>query len=328
MTKPNERLPFLDNAKLGMMFLVVYGHILEPSALAGSCRVASTVYFLIYCFHVPVWVFLAGITSKAKPSPRSLLGILCVLIVSQAVYFCFVGEMRRNFLRFLVTPWWALWFLLSLVLWKLMLPVFLRVRWALPVSVALALLAGCESHIGRAFSLSRTLAWFPLFFAGHLYGRGVLRVAARTPRFVKVSAVTTFAAAGIGLWFFPPPLQAIYEAQSYVVLGFSSVTAGIGFRALHLFVACALGFLALCLIPVGQNRFTKYGQRTLTMLVVHPLVLKILEARLLSHMGCSALMVVLCAVLAALVTWFSGAAVFHRAVTWIYRASSRTTSTS
>ncbi|ADV84367.1 hypothetical protein AciPR4_3614 [Terriglobus saanensis SP1PR4] len=31
---------------------------------------------------------------------------------------------------------------------------------------------------------------------------------------------------------------------------------------LYLLVACVLGFLALCLIPVGQNRFTKYGERT------------------------------------------------------------------
>jgi fucose 4-O-acetylase-like acetyltransferase len=317
MTKPTERIPFLDNAKLGMMFLVVYGHILEPTMLAGSCRLVSTVYLLIYCFHVPVWVFLAGTTSRAKPSAKSLLGILCVLIVAQVIYLCFVTEMRQHFLRFLVTPWWALWFLLSLVLWKLMLRIFLRITWALPTSVVLALVAGAASHIGRAFSLSRTMVWFPLFLAGHLYGGTVLRVAATTGRQVKVAATAIFAAAGIALWFFPPPLQPMYEAQNYAALGFTAV-AGVKFRALHLLAAYVLGFLALCLVPVRQNFLTKYGQRTLTMLVVHPLFVKILD-RLLSHTHSPAPAVVFLGVLAAFVTWFSGATVFHRGVMWIYK---------
>ena len=50
-----------DNIRGILIILVVFGHFLElcPGAVAGS-----HVYLLIYCFHMPAFIFLSGRFSK------------------------------------------------------------------------------------------------------------------------------------------------------------------------------------------------------------------------------------------------------------------------
>lgn len=52
-----KRIPYLDYAKIAVTFLVVYGHLISPSA-------AERPY--IYAFHMPFFFLVSGMLHKNK----------------------------------------------------------------------------------------------------------------------------------------------------------------------------------------------------------------------------------------------------------------------
>jgi fucose 4-O-acetylase-like acetyltransferase len=310
-----RRIPYLDNAKLLMMFLVIYGHILETFVAEQPYHLVRTFYLLIYLFHIPVFVFLAGLTSKVKTSYSGSLKLLSVYVVFQVFYTLITPHPMHEYLTMPIIPYWVLWFFLSLICWKLMLPVALKLPWPLAFGIVIALGAGAFDPIGRVLSISRTLVWFPLFLAGHLYGKTILGRASAATYTTRIIAIASFFVAGFALWKWPFDYRILLELSSYSALGIHSVATGIAVRMGHILMACILGYAALCLIPAKHNIMTQYGSRTLAMFVVHPLFVHLLRHSVLRiKYGDS---VVVMAILAVVITWLSGSKPFHRLVTAI-----------
>lgn len=304
-----------------MMSLVVYGHLLEPAVVAQQSHLALTLYLLIYLFHVPAWAFLAGITSKVETSIESSIRLFGVFAVFQVIYVCITGTFHNRFSEWIFTPWWVLWFLVSLISWKLLLPIALKFRWSLIVSVVIALAVGAGEHIGRPFSLSRTFVWFPLFLAGNLYGKSILSHAKEATAITKAIACASFLIAAVALWVRPFGFQSLYEGGSYSSAGFHSIGMGIAFRSGHFLLACILEFASLCLVPKGKNVLTKYGTRTLSILVIHPFLVRLVQhaGPRMSYPGSS----IVCALCAAGIIWLSSTQPVHEYVSGIYRFPQR-----
>ena len=155
----------LDNLKALLIFCVVLGHLLE--LFGGQER--RWIYIKIYCFNMPAFVFVSGIFSRMNPE-RFIRQILYSYVVYQSLYLLFqrLCLKQENIFQF-ATPYWLLWYLVSLMFWLLFLPIingFSR-KWVLIVSVILALLIGFDQSIGYYMSFSRTLVLLPFFVAGH-----------------------------------------------------------------------------------------------------------------------------------------------------------------
>jgi fucose 4-O-acetylase-like acetyltransferase len=303
------RSPYLDNAKLAMMFLVVFGHLSEISFKGAQGQAITVVYGLIYLFHVPAWAFLAGVTSKPGTSIRSALKLVPALAVFQIAYVAITIHRAADIRHWLVTLWWVLWFLLSLIFWKLALPVAVRFRWSIPASFAVAILAGLFGFVGRPLSLSRTLVWFPLFLAGHLFGRQLLHFTASASRIFTFAGAACIYVAGLLMFKWPFPVEDLYEAGSYASMNFHPLGLGMAFRTMHLVSAGILGTCALCLVPRTEHRFTRFGARSLTILLFHPLFIRLI-GRCEHQWGTVASIPVLLA-LALAITFVSGIKPLH-----------------
>src|SRR5699024_6146078 len=59
-----QRDSFYDNARVGLIFLVVFGHLLQPytDLSTGS----QTLYSLIYTFHMPAFILISGFFAKGS----------------------------------------------------------------------------------------------------------------------------------------------------------------------------------------------------------------------------------------------------------------------
>ena len=53
---------FIDNLKVILIFLVVFGHLIERYIDTNSTLLG--VYMFIYIFHIPLFVFVSGFLSK------------------------------------------------------------------------------------------------------------------------------------------------------------------------------------------------------------------------------------------------------------------------
>ncbi len=58
----DKRIYKWDNVKLFLIFLVIFGHILDLEA--SPSRLMETINFWIYSFYMPAFIFVSGLFSK------------------------------------------------------------------------------------------------------------------------------------------------------------------------------------------------------------------------------------------------------------------------
>ena len=71
----------MDNMKALMIYLVVFGHMLE--CFNGTIR--WWIYLTIYSFHMPVFAYITGYFSRINPE-RTIRGILYPYFLYQTLY--------------------------------------------------------------------------------------------------------------------------------------------------------------------------------------------------------------------------------------------------
>ena len=237
-----ERNLKLDNAKGILITLVVIGHMLLP--IQGTTRGVTNFFYMIYAFHMPAFVFISGLLAQriyirvpkqahapaencAQRHPHHATNVSATQQVTTVGHFngrrwcstlwlyllfqfiLFFSEIpaygrTTRFPDFLHTSG-APWYLLALLLWYLMIPLFVGCRgkvlllrpvcsnrrlqlserraqsglpysliaWILLTGLSLAggyLASGALAGIGDFLALDRVIAFAPFFFAGYFIG--------------------------------------------------------------------------------------------------------------------------------------------------------------
>jgi len=120
-----ERKAYFDNAKFVLIFLVVFGHMIQP--FKTDHALVGTLYTWMYTFHMPVFIFLAGFFAKGSGKlvdiKKLAKKLLVPYIVFQVIYTIFYFNFGNLPLwtDSLFYPLWSLWFLVSLFCWHLLL---------------------------------------------------------------------------------------------------------------------------------------------------------------------------------------------------------------
>jgi fucose 4-O-acetylase-like acetyltransferase len=271
---PRRRDPWLDNARFILIGLVVFGHLLEP--LLDDHPWLATCYGFVYTFHMPAFAFLSGAVSRAHVNGHLLRSVAFRLVWP---YLLFQGLYALAALSpawpddgpsGVTTPYWLMWYLLSLAFWRMMLPLFAHLRGRMVIAVAIAVAAGCFDHIGYYLSLSRTLVFFPLFLGGWMWAP---RWRERSHSWlVRGLAVATLAAVFIAIMRVQPDPRWMYGSYGYSALNIG-FARGMGARLLLIAgaMACTLAFLTL--VPRRQTLISGPGERSLGAYVLQGFVI-------------------------------------------------------
>ncbi|MGN1155452.1 MAG: acyltransferase family protein, partial [Agathobacter sp.] len=214
-----EREYRYDNIKALLIFMVVLGHMLE-NCLVGSLR---TIYIIIYSFHMPMFVFISGMFSKFEPNK-----IVRKLVVPYVVFqtLSFLLNMGNGTLQY-TTPIWSLWYLMALIVWRLLVPfIDQEKRWVriviLAGSVILALVVGFDDTVGYYMSLSRIIVFFPFFILG-FYWRKYQRGRKLFEKIKKEYAVIALVAVCTMICFISDKVDPrwLYGSYSYEKAGYT-----------------------------------------------------------------------------------------------------------
>jgi fucose 4-O-acetylase-like acetyltransferase len=271
------RVVTLDNAKGLLIFLVIFGHVIEQ--LTASHETIRALYLSIYSFHMPAFVMLAGMTS-AGPFDISyfkrLVGtVLIPFVVFTALYellqLAFHGSISDYSKTF--QPYWLLWFLLSLFCWRIVLPVIEKVPGAIFIAIAVSVAAGYCDSINNVLGVSRTLYFFPFFLIGYRL----------TPRFfeeIRFFRTPVLIAAAIlianlaGFYLVRGmPAQWLYGSMPYSVMHISGPLAG--FLRAGLYAVSLTSVMAILLIvPRRESLITSWGKSSLITYLLHGLIVK------------------------------------------------------
>ena len=264
MNKPTRRRKMgLYNFKGVLIFLVVFGHLLEP--LSGGT--VNFLYLLIYSFHMPAFIFLSGWFSGRTTLRRTLTGVLLPYLVFQLAYLLYAGLPVQFY-----APYWIMWYLFTLFLWRLLV-LFLRRRetltWVLlPVSVLVSLLCGYVQWIGYTFALSRALVFLPYFLAGYALGRrkNIVRPRLKTRAHRTFSLAAALCCTAV-LFLLRNYIQRpwTFGASGYAYSGSSP-----GIRFLLLVIALLWIWFFLAWIPERKTFFlTTLGRNTMFVYLLH-----------------------------------------------------------
>ncbi|WP_330175871.1 acyltransferase family protein [Streptomyces sp. NBC_01498] len=266
------RDPFFDNAKYLAIVLVAVGHAWEP--LPGSGRVVEALYSFVYAFHMPVFIVIAGYFSRGfDMSPkrvwRLFTGILVPYAIFEVAYTLFHRAVEDpGFPLTPADPYWMLWFLPALFLWRITTPFWQLVRWPVPLALAVAAFASMSTGIGDDLQLMRVLQFLPFFVLG-LCLRPEHFAALRRTR-VRVAAVPVCLVALLGAYWSVPRMSTSWFFRSYGAreLG-EPVWAGAAMTLLLFAVALVLGACFLAWVPRRRLWMTVLGAGTLYGYLLH-----------------------------------------------------------
>lgn len=165
---PKVRDKRIDSVKYWLIVLVIAGHVFESSRIIPECEV---LWKWIYIFHMPLFIFISGYFSRKKDKKElkaSIWKLLEPLIVFQILTLFLKDSIS---LGNIFTPWWVLWYLLSLIYWRLMIQIIpdkllKHTKLILFATFCISILAGFLPF-NRFLSIQRTLSFMPFFFLGY-----------------------------------------------------------------------------------------------------------------------------------------------------------------
>lgn len=146
----------LDALKMFLMICVIWGHVplldgFVDIGLPNNYDVLTWASVRgIYAFHMPLFVLLSGFFSRRKTvreqfrGSLKLLGLFAVFqtidLLVQSFAYCTLPSLGR-----IVHPCFALWYLLCLFYWRMLLSVIpdrWNPRWVVTASIAISLAIG------------------------------------------------------------------------------------------------------------------------------------------------------------------------------------------
>ena len=280
------RTPLWDNARFVAIALVIAGH--ATLELISKSDPAYAVYLFIYLFHVPVFVAVSGHFAKAsRLTGRDVGKLVRTLVVPYlafetiwtGIHWAISGTLSLDY----TTAWWTLWFLVALLVWRVLLPYLVALRFPMTISLVLSVGAGYLGGLDDRFALARTFGLLPFFVLGWKLKEGGLteRWMALRPEIIwrwRAAAFALFGisavviAVGISTWRDLLIRRFLLYDEQYGSFGYDQWWAG-AVRLLFIAIAMAFCFAFLILMPRRSTPLTSIGRATLYIYLLHSFVL-------------------------------------------------------
>lgn len=157
---------YWDNCKGFLMILVVFAHFLID--LREQHNLNNLIVIAIYMFHMPAFVFVSGYFSKSDHS-RSLrsillLGVTYFLYTAGFIFFNLYQGIPELTLSY---PYYSAWYILSLIIWRLITPYIEKIRGIVFFLIVFSVLSGYWTEFDLKYTAVKVIVFFPFFMAGY-----------------------------------------------------------------------------------------------------------------------------------------------------------------
>ena len=302
-----------DNVKAILIFCVVLGHVISNF---GMTPAADILYNIIFSFHMPAFLFVSGYFSKYNPK-KAFASLFPLYTIFQIVQYLERGilasvsavEIRMGGFDFF-TPQWTLWYLIALMAFQLLLPVFetddgKKQGAFLLLALVLGLLVGFTPDTDNFLAMSRVFVFLPFYLWGYYESKNqILRRFRRWKYFgiARAGAIVAAAVLIIGFCLFDNRIVAknFYGTEQFLDVG---MIIGRAFAW-----ATSILWILILIIWVPERKLGYLGiigSRTLPVYLFHSLVILILVRTPLGDMmnGNLLMLLILSAVLTIVLSW-------------------------
>jgi fucose 4-O-acetylase-like acetyltransferase len=228
---------------------------------------------------MPAMAFVSGYFSKNLEKIRSnafatiLVPFLILNFMNYTFKMVVLGETYSGF-RFL-DPYWGLWYLLALFIWKFFLKDLLKIRYILPLSFVFALLSGFSKEFGEYLSLGRVIGFLPFFLLGYYCTKERVAKIRKMPKIISVAIIMATAALSayfaisrvfrVEILFLRRPYPEDLQLKSMVC------------RLIVYIVAISMITATMNLMTSKKTFLSTIGTSTMTVYILHLFTIPLLE---------------------------------------------------
>lgn len=319
---------YFDILKFILIFLVVFGHIIEKYI---DFPLIKSIYLFIYSFHMPLFVFISGFFAKYNKSKcynylflyfllQIIHIILSLTIIAPKSQYSFI-----DILGFIFAPQWTLWYLLALAFWIFTLKFIKKINIKLICAlVILSLILGFVPFISTPLSLSRIIYFFPFFLLGKYFGENKEKFTEKIKELkkpiFKILSIVYLILLFIVLFLLASKfdIDFFYGSTPY------SNIYDFPIRLIIYILAFLTSLSVLILTPMKNdeniyagggfyNIISPYniGKRTLSIYLLHPIIILFLNKFLSFSTLHLSLILVLCFILAIIIVIFTSLPIFQ-----------------
>ncbi len=264
---------------MGLVTLVVVGHLLALLPVDGP---GGRLYDFVYLWHMPAFVFVSGYLSRGfRFTSARLWQLVTTLLVPYLVFEGALGWFRIHVGGERLEDMWAdphfpLWYLLAMVAWRLLTPIFRPMWGGLVVAVGVSVASGFVTGEWMSlFDLPRILGFLPFFVLGlKATPERMEWLRGRVPALLGVASFAAIGVLAVSLAEWADRSYLYY--RPYEMIGDPTPTAVLT-RLLVLGVGAAGAFAWLALVPRITGWFTAMGSATMVVYLFHGFAVKELE---------------------------------------------------
>ena len=273
-----QRNAKFDNVKFFLICCVVFGHI--ANRFADNSYAVACIQFWVYLFHMPAFVYIAGLFSKRtvnegrwrKIVPYIFLyfGMLtlsfAVSAIKNGVASASVDYFHENGIA---------WYSLAMFWWGAITILVRKVKpsYVLVISLFLSVISGYSADINSFLVMQRTLIFFPFFYLGYI--TDIEQLTRRLDHIaLKIVSAVLLAGAGVVSYLYYDKIY-YWRFLFRGVRPYDNIREGLPYgwgwswRIAFYLIAMALTLAVICLMPNIKSFISTLGRKTLPIYVFH-----------------------------------------------------------
>lgn len=266
-----------DNIKFNMILCVVVGHMIY--LFQDNSITAQGIYLFIYSFHMPVFIFLAGMFSKSsirKKKTERIVQFLFIYIVMKLLEtiasYTVSGKISFHFLWEDGPAWFAL--AIAVFLAVTMLVVDYDWKSIMAFAILIGCVAGLDTHFGDHFASMRICVFYPVFLAGYYVDRHKFELKSKSEKFL--SRIVSYMIMAIVFLIFMMRTEQLYPLLKLFKGKYEYAEMDMGMDGLFFRLGCyALWAVLICAVILigadGKRIFTWLGKRSMAIFIWHGL---------------------------------------------------------
>ncbi len=304
--KPRDYL--FDNYKVFLIFLVVVGHFIGPSA--NDNEFLYLLKWVIVSFHMPAFIFISGYFSKKNiPFTVSFTKLAVPYLAFELIYYVLYTAIGKSTELALLEPKFTLWYLLALFLWRIVTPYVKKISGYMIFAILAGMLIGFSDMKDNFLTIPRALVFYPFYLAGTNFQRETLtKWRSDKGKLIAAFAVLTVI---LGLCYIGheklTTMLIFYGRYNYDSMH-KTLFNGVLWRILMYIIGFIMTLCLMVLMPEKKLPISYIGTRTMAIYLFHGLTFKTLEhcTTLLENLNSPSetfLLLLGCAVLTLLFSW-------------------------
>ncbi len=266
-----ERDYLFDNIKAILIISVVAAHFMRASVIFDRASFSGMIYIISFSYIMQGFLFVSGYFSRnpMKCRKTAFESFLFPYLVLMPFMFCIRDSIFGHAQLDLTLPTMALWYLVTLFVYRFLLIDFIRIKQVAPISIGLSLLAGFIPALDSTLSIGRTFGFLPFFLFGYYFKSEWIDSLRSLSKHIYVLLFAGLI--GFALFLSQTgviPLESFLYKASYGSTGLSNLE-GVTIRILLSIISMLWVVVFLALVPRKRTLLTTIGQNTMTIYVLH-----------------------------------------------------------